>query len=740
MMKEIAVISIIVFIVLGAMSVHADEPRVTRKVYVIPYVGDIDGNVAPDRYKMYGMLADFFIENNIPVGMSFYPQTVNTDKEFMDAFLRMYHAKNIDLIHKMDKVGSGISYLPVAEQEKIVKSAQEDFYKKLQARLGTDEIVLPKSYNNQGGSFNVDMLWVLQRLGINEYFDVFLPGDVPQVGSREDFTVFQYGISVPIGGDVPGEKTVFKSNQQIVGEINVYARDDLNIHYINGAPVIPVWLHQQDFFASENTDLINHQKWEQYKELMLLLKNDPNVVLLKPSDVSPRGGKSESAAVYPLASKVVAEREDPAICGEWNFWYLFIDLARACAFVQDHFGLLEPKEDAVLVYDFDRVMLDGKVRMNTTLCIDNVFLKNRMTKVQRRVAHTVTKEGIVAQVPSGFSFNEVRVDVCDAGTGMPKTGVTLEESKLPAIERKENVFVCEWKGCRRGAVSVTVDDYFDACVQNLDKYGFKGTYYLSNTNTYTPAQWKQFNDMQERGHELGTHTQGHWCIAQGKKKFQEDMEANVRDILANTNVKKEQLISHSYPCGFANKEMENTIEQIGLLSGRGYNINELEESDPKNFFKLKSINSIGYPGGSFEPPDFFKVVEKAQREKKWAILTFHSYCEDNSVIDYLPQKNIWVDTVGNVVQYTKLRENVKITEYEFAKKRIGFRLETDDVFKQAKYNETLSLKVGVDAYDVVAVKINGREAAFAWQKDRRGQYIVFDVPFPIDARVEIVLR
>ena len=78
--------------------------------------------------------------------MSFYPQTVNTDQEFMDAFLKMYHAKNIDLIHKGDRVSGGMAYLPIEEQARILRHDQEDFYQKLRARLGFDEIILPKIY------------------------------------------------------------------------------------------------------------------------------------------------------------------------------------------------------------------------------------------------------------------------------------------------------------------------------------------------------------------------------------------------------------------------------------------------------------------------------------------------------------------------------------------------------------------------------------------------------------------
>ncbi len=114
-------------------------------------------------------------------------------------------------------------------------------------------------------------------------------------------------------------------------------------------------------------------------------------------------------------------------------------------------------------------------------------------------------------------------------------------------------------------------------------------------------------------------------------------------------------------------------------------------------------------------------------------MVFHNECNNDNVIDYLPSKDIWVDTIGHVARYIYLRDNSEVKNFIRTDNKIEFNLDLDDRFKNNLYNQNLTLSVNIG--NANAVKVNGKNIEYRLI----GNKVMFDVPFPIDGRVEVFL-
>lgn len=296
-----------------------------------------------------------------------------------------------------------------------------------------------------------------------------------------------------------------------------------------------------------------------------------------------------------------------------------------------------------------------------------------------------------------------------------------------------SIEVCPWKGCKKGAVSVSVDDFFTSCSSQLESKGYRGTYFLTNTGNYTLQQWTAYKNLYLKGHELGTHTRRHFCSNVSTVEFIKDMQNNIDDIYLKAFVKKSDIISHAYPCGYMNSEMVKELKaRWNFLSARGYYFNLAESSTPADFFNLKSLNSHGYPGGAWEPPNYFTTVDNAERDGKWVNLVFHVECSDDGVINYLPQKNLWVDTIGNVVKYIKARDNAAISNTSNTTTSISF--DVKPINMALTYSQNLSMRVGV-SWTPLNVYVSGSPVSFQYISATK--QVLFSIPAAQNSAVVI---
>jgi cysteine-rich repeat protein len=579
------------------------------KIYVISYVGDIDGAVSETWYPFFSNITEFYETNKIPVSFSFFPGTIVKEPYFEQIFARMYRSSYIELIQKGymgDAKEMEMDKLSLEEQKEIIKKGQDTFRERMQEITGLDTILMPVTYDQIHGRFTTVTRKAIEELGFKVYFDVFVEEDLLPVESTPKIDVIQYGVSVTVLGNV-GKESQFKTKDAIIKEIKEFDRKDVPMMRYKGSKVVPLWLHHEDFESAD--EKLDMDKWNTYTSTILELKKDAKIVFITPKEL--------------------------------------------------------------------------------------------------------------------YLLRHEEVD-----TGKNETGTNKTESNVTISD----ITICTWKNCEKGAVSVSVDDYYTSCMSKLEAHGYRGTYFLSNTNNYTSLMWGQFNDAFNRGHEIGTHTQEHWCIDIGYELYKNSMDNNINDITAHTDIKKEDLITHDYPCGFVTQGIMDLISSNwNFLSARGYNFNIPEDKTPENFFNLKSFNSHGYPGGALEPPNYFETVDRAESQGRWLNLVFHNECSDDGVIDYLPTKSIWVDTIGNVVKYIRLRDSAKISDYKKEGNTITFKVKAES--SKPYYKQDLTLKVKAEKKPL-NVEINGKPVYYSWSEEKE-RYIMFDVSFPIDDEIKI---
>ena len=115
------------------------------KIYVVPYIGDIDGMVSEDWFFFFNKLIDFHENNIIPAGFSFYPGTMINDYEYKNAIIKMYLSNNVILVQKGfngNETEARMDELSFEEQKQIIKNGQEHFKLKI-SEYGIDNAILP---------------------------------------------------------------------------------------------------------------------------------------------------------------------------------------------------------------------------------------------------------------------------------------------------------------------------------------------------------------------------------------------------------------------------------------------------------------------------------------------------------------------------------------------------------------------------------------------------------------------
>jgi len=263
---------------------------VDREIYVMPYVGDIDGDVSEDWYFFFNVLTTFHEEEKIPVAFSFYPTSINTEPGYMNPFLRMYESYYIELMQKEyieEKLESEIENLPSSLKIKMrqgILESEKKHFERIMKNEGYDDIKFPISYTQLGGRITEDDREALELTGINIYFDVYYDDKIGPIKSTEDFDVIQYGVGFTRDGSA-GALTTFRSADEIIAQLSSFERLDVEISSVNGKMIIPLWLHQQDFESTSENGKVDLEKWQVYTETLLRLKNDPNVKFITPSEM-----------------------------------------------------------------------------------------------------------------------------------------------------------------------------------------------------------------------------------------------------------------------------------------------------------------------------------------------------------------------------------------------------------------------------------------------------------------------
>jgi hypothetical protein len=355
--------------------------------------------------------------------------------------------------------------------------------------------------------------------------------------------------------------------------------------------------------------------------------------------------------------------------------------------------------------------------------------------------------------------------VATAGT-IPYTVNATDSSNNPAtfngsfVSQPRDVDVCTWKDCRQGAASWSIDDGNNSCLANLTAAGIHGTFFYSGNLT---PEW--FATYSAAGHEIASHTVNHPCNTPSCSPTctpetlaaipvdpavvtayrQNQIEPNIAAIEAGTG---RPVISLAWPCGCTDPSRE-VAASYTVIGARGYydyiaQLTWLEDVNlptPVNMYNLNTAHSYRQ--------DF---VDQAYTEGKWSTTTSHGDC---SGIDYLGQQNanghLWVATIGEVLEYIKVRDASQFSNYSRAGRTISFdavhtlspflRQKVDgSFFPPVIYNNLVTLKVHILDTDTVSnVIVDGVPVTYAMQNLDGVSYVTFDTALNTSRHVVVSL-
>ncbi|RYE78109.1 MAG: polysaccharide deacetylase [Oxalobacteraceae bacterium] len=249
-------------------------------------------------------------------------------------------------------------------------------------------------------------------------------------------------------------------------------------------------------------------------------------------------------------------------------------------------------------------------------------------------------------------------------------------SAMPAIAADGTPFA--WPGDRKAAVSLAYDDALDSqldhAVPALDRYGFKGSFYLTLANESVRTRLPGWRAVAASGHELGNHTLFHQCSASLKDRewvvpardLDKTTVAQMQDqvLLANTILQAidgRTVRTMTVPCGDVRAAAGNYIDQVedqfaGIKVSGGAITPDMWKLD-------RHAVTVDAPAG-VTGKQLIGVVEEAARRGTMVNFTFHGIGGDylavsseahEELLAYLDAHRdvYWVATFLEIMQYVQ---------------------------------------------------------------------------------------
>ncbi len=234
----------------------------------------------------------------------------------------------------------------------------------------------------------------------------------------------------------------------------------------------------------------------------------------------------------------------------------------------------------------------------------------------------------------------------------------------------------KWPGDALAAISFTYDDgvdsALDSAMPDLEKAGFRGSFYLPVGNPDVPRRKGDWRDAFLRGHEIGSHTVRHPCRGpEHEYNLSTYTPLRIRnEILSastwlNRHIGSDPFRTFAYPCGQtaigdppdeASYTAAVRASHFAARMARGGINNPAVVS--RNLLRIAS-SAIDYPHARELSP-FIRYCEQAADSRGWGVLLFHGIGDDwlpterdvhQGIIDYLADGRFWVAPVREVARY-----------------------------------------------------------------------------------------
>jgi len=232
-----------------------------------------------------------------------------------------------------------------------------------------------------------------------------------------------------------------------------------------------------------------------------------------------------------------------------------------------------------------------------------------------------------------------------------------------------------WPGNAKAAVNLAYDDGLNSQLDNvipaLDKYGFKGSFYVPIASGVLDARLAEWRSAAANGHELGNHSIYHQCSAsKPNREWVEpryDLDKTTFDrhvdeirlanwVLYAIDGKRER--TFTAPCGDLIVEGKNYIEAV---KGDFVAIKAAQGIEPTVSGIDPAYVKVVVPEG-VTGAQLIAVVKEAAKKGTIANFTFHGIGGDhlvvsteahNELLQYLADnKDIyWVDTFLNIMKH-----------------------------------------------------------------------------------------
>lgn len=304
---------------------------------------------------------------------------------------------------------------------------------------------------------------------------------------------------------------------------------------------------------------------------------------------------------------------------------------------------------------------------------------------------------------------------------------------------------------RQSAFSFTFDDGLFTHTENvrpiLDEHEFKGTFYVlppylaeSLPGIWRYGTWPGFQAMALDGHEIGSHTMNHYDLTSLQWGDVNDdstllYELYQSKIFIEQKIPSQKCISLNYPFTLHNSVIDSAAS-LFYENGRtlGQVPNDLSLNGEEWYGLKAKVVEFNLPRNSVDDDldELYAFIDWTQNSidnNKWGMIIIHDVVPFNSLDSLLGQiyepiatewlgwlcdwaaaksnnKQLWVETVGNITRYIKERDN-SVSQIISSSNQL-IEINVSDNLNDAIYNYPLSAYIKIpNTWEYVRTEQNG---------------------------------